>query len=174
MILVFDDVLPDPAAYRAQALAQPFGTVQTGEELWHGIAPIQDPALPEALAARVPGAQVHLTFLRQSPEGQAEPNFIHSDEGMGQLTAILYLNPDPPAGDGTTFWRYVPTGAIAGSARELPTDAAVWEPWRTVAAKFNRLIVFDAWYFHSRAIEDNYGDAECARLVQIAFGTQPC
>ena len=123
------------------------------------------------VAARLPGALTTLTFFRQSPLHQEEPNYIHSDEGMGQWTAILYLNPEPAEGDGTTFWRFRPTGAIHGSAREMAKDPGLWEPWQHVEAKFNRLLVFDSLYFHSRAIEENYGEGEAARLIQVAFGT---
>jgi hypothetical protein len=173
VLQVHDDVLADPEAYRAWALAQPFQTIQTGDEFWHGIALVEDRTLADLVAARMPGARTHLTFFRQSPEGQAEPNFIHSDEGMGEWTAILYLNPTPAEGDGTAFWRYRPTGEIAGSARALPKDPALWESCGLVEARFGRLVIFDSWLFHSRAIEANYGAGEDARLIQVAFGTWP-
>lgn len=173
-IYVFDDMVPDPCAYRAEALQQEFRTIQTGEERWQGIALLDvDQTLPRVMAEHWPGATPRLTFFRQSPAGQQEPNFIHSDEGMGDWTAILYLNPDPPNGDGTTFWRYRPTGEIRGSARALPKDADLWEPWYHVTAQFNRLVMFDSLYFHSRAIEANYGVGAAARLVQVVFGAYP-
>lgn len=174
MITVLDDVLESPLAYRDQALAMDFHTIQTEQELWHGIALLEDSPIAELVAALVPGAQTHLTFFRKSPEGQAEPNFIHSDEGMGAWTAILFLNPEPANGDGTDFWRYKPTGAIYGSARELDKDPALWERWRHVDAKLNRLLVFDSLLFHSRAIEQNYGKDDSARLIQVAFGSATC
>jgi GNAT superfamily N-acetyltransferase len=173
VIAVFDDVLPDPVAYRAQALAHPFGTIQTGEELWHGIAMSEDPALPAFIAARLPGVRTHLTFFRQSPEGQAEPNFIHSDQGMGEWTGIYYLNPTPPDHDGTLFWRYLPADVINGNAAPLSKDPALWSRERFVAAKFNRLLLFRSDLFHSRAIEANYGQGEEARLIQVAFASKP-
>lgn len=174
LVRVVDAVLPDPQLYRAWALAQPFRTIQTGDEVWRGIALLEDGTLSARVADVVPGAQTTLTFFRQSPAGQAEPNFIHSDEGMGEWTAILYLTPDPPPEDGTTFWRYRPTGAVQGSARALDKDPALWEPWHHVAAQFNRLLVFDSLYFHSRALEANYGHGDDARLVQVAFGRRGC
>ena len=167
---VYDDVLPQVAKYRQWALAQEFAVVITVDEEWRGIAHHTDETLARLVAARLPGARTHLTFFRQSPEGQPEPNFIHSDEGMGQWTAVLYLNPEPADGDGTTFWRYRPTGEVYGSARALDKDPALWEPWRHVEARFGRLLIFDSLHFHSRAIRENYGHGDDARLVQVAFG----
>lgn len=171
LLAVFDDVLPDPQDYRAQALAQPFQTIVTGDETWKGIAITPADTLARLVTDRIGAAGApRLTFFRKSPAGQQEPNFIHSDEGMGEWTAILYLNPTPADGDGTVFWRYRPTGAIAGSAREFDKDPALWEPWKQVDAVFGRLLVFDSLYFHSRAIKENYGDGDEARLIQVAFG----
>jgi hypothetical protein len=171
--MVLDDVLADPWSYRRWALSQAFQTIVTGDEVWHGIALLTDPTVPTLIADILPGAQTTLTFFRQSPLGQAEPNFIHSDEGMGAWTAILYLTPDPPPEDGTTFWRYRPTGDVSGSARALEKDPMLWEPRRQVEARFNRVLVFESLLFHSRAIEANYGEGEDARLIQVAFGTRP-
>ena len=171
-ILVVDGAMPDPDAYRAFALAQTYQRIETGpDEVWHGIARLPaDSTLPRLIQEMRPSARPHLTFFRKSPYRQPEPNFIHSDEGMGEFTAILYLNPTPPAQDGTTFWWYRPTGAVYGSARDLPKDADQWEPWHRVEARFNRLVIFDSLLFHSRAIQENYGDGENARLVQVVFG----
>lgn len=173
MIRVFDDVLSDPHAYRRQALAQKFGDVTLGPDTFRGIAMCPDPALTVALIGRLPmGVETTLTFFRRSPRGQAEPNFIHSDEDMGDWTGIYYLNPLPADGDGTTFWEH------AGSSRGPWTpdvDASArervgWNPWRHVPARFNRAVVFRSDLFHSRAIEANYGAGESARLVQVVFG----
>lgn len=174
MVAVYDDVLERPDAYRAWALQQSFGTIRTGDQRWHGIAPVEDGTMAHLITARQPGARTHLTFLRQSPEGQIEPTFIHSDEGMGQWTAILYLTPAPPEGDGTTFWRDRETGDVCGAVGRDMEDRSRWEPWRHVSARFNRLLLFDAPLFHSRGLEENYGTGSTARLIQVAFGNWGC
>jgi len=177
---VWDNVIPDPAAYREAALAQPFGDfVAAPGVVFHGIAPA-GPQLPAILAERAPGHQPTLTFFRQSPAGQREPNWIHCDRDMGDWTAILYVTADPPPEDGTTFWRRRTTGA-RGSVATTPDayhrealafrDDALWEPWQTVQARLNRLVLFQAALFHSRAIVENYGAGRDARLIQVVFGT---
>lgn len=178
-VLVLDGVLPDPEAYRATALARTFETINVGA-MFHGISLAgDDPTLPDWIAQRF-GLDSRLTFFRKSPEGQIEPNFIHTDCDMGEWTAILYLTPEPPEGDGTTFWRHTASGRIAiESGPTSPENLAEvlewrdrdrWEPWCTVAARFNRLLVFPSAYYHSRALEANYGVGNTARLTQVLFG----
>lgn len=175
-ILVFDDVLPDPAAYRQQALAQPFGDVTVGAATFHGIAPAPDRQLLDWMTDRFGDCGTVTTFCRLSPAGQPEPNFIHTDCDMGAWTAICYLTAEPAEGDGTTFWRDRQTDQIestSSAATEALTwrDRVRWEPWHTVAAKPNRIVIFPATYYHSRALYDNYGDTpDQARLIQVLFG----
>jgi len=174
-ILVFDDVLLDPLGYRAAVLAQPFGDVPAGDQVFHGISPCAHSSVPELIARELmPGARTTLTFFRQSPEGQQEPNFIHSDREMGDWTGILYLAPTPPAGDGTSFWRHRATGAMCGDFDEAAArDLTQWERWHHVEATFNRLLIFQSDYFHSRGLEQNYGQGDDARLIQVLFGRKP-
>jgi len=175
MIAVHDRVLADPVTYRAAALSMPFRSVDVGHAVFEGIAPCLDPSLSAWFEAMYPQLTAGLTFFRKSPAGQPEPNFIHTDVDMGDVTAILYLNPHPPAEDGTTFWRHRETGQTASDqvlAGEFGKDLSAWEPWRTVPAAFNRCVVFAAPYFHSRAIEANYGDGDEARLIQVLFAKE--
>jgi len=185
-IRVFDDVVPDPLIYRAAALAQPFGELDTGAVVFKGLAPIGPNPLSAWIETRF-GLVTTWSSFRLSPEGQAEPSFIHTDRDMGQWSGILYLNPDPPANDGTVFWRYRETGAIQSTAAADDPDAlhtewqawrdpTQWEPWHTVSAAFNRLALFPSPYFHSRAIAANWGTGLDARLIQLVFGTGtlPC
>lgn len=179
MIHVIDHALPHPHFYRSLALAREFGTVDVGAQ-FHGIALGADATLPELVVARFPMLAPALSFFRRSPEGQPEPNFIHTDCDMGEWTAILYLTPNPPLDDGTTFWRHHESGRIetatgatsdANLAETLAwRDRTQWEPWRTVAAVFNRVVLFPATYYHSRALEANYGEGDTARLIQVLFG----
>lgn len=153
MIRVLDDVLSDPHAYRTQALAQDFRDVTIGPDTFRGIAPCQEGDVAAA-AAGASGAEPVLTFFRKSPHGQIEPNYVHSDHEMGAFTGIYYMNPEPPAGDGTTFWQRV---------------ADEWAETERVEARFNRLLLFSTDLAHSRSIFENYGRGDEARLIQVVF-----
>lgn len=182
-IRVFDDVLPDPEIYRAGALLCHYEDIAAGPAVFHGMAPIGESPLSQLLRDTF-GLHITYSAFRLSPEGQEEPNYIHTDRDMGDWTAILYLSPEPPETDGTTFWRCLQTSSIQSTPEQdadearglLWRDLSQWEPWHTVAAQFNRVLLFPAPYFHSRAIHENWGHGDDARLIQICFGTGvlPC
>lgn len=181
MIQVFDDVLPDPMAYRAEALTQTFANVETGPGVvFQGIAPNVPSTLPDWLFAKFTGIKPTLSFFRKSPKGQEEPNLIHTDRDMGDWTAILYLNPETPAGDGTDFYQRILTGereSLSASDDAFHQEwlewrkPEMWAKWHHVEAKFNRLLVFTSSLYHARAIPENYGEGDNARLLQLVFGT---
>lgn len=152
MIYVFDDVMSWPTEYRERALQRPFGTfLSVHGQSFHGIGQCDNGAFPFWVTDKFRGLEPSLTFFRRSPLGQDEPNYIHDDADMGEWTAILYLTPDPPESDGTVFYS-------DGVQLRVP-------------AKFNRAVVFPAVLNHSRAIHENYGSGDTARLTQVMFGT---
>jgi hypothetical protein len=179
-LYIADDVIADPVAYTARVRAATFASVPIGPVTFHGIAPCMDPELANWITARFPLATPRVTFFRQSPEGQKEPNLIHTDRDMGDWSGILYLTEQPIKGDGTTFWRDRRTHATASTAttpEEFLEEWAAWgqreqwDTWVRVNAKPNRLVLFPAPLFHSRSIAENYGEGADARLIQVIFGT---
>ncbi len=173
-IRIFDGVLQHPLQYRDEVLQLKFKTYDFGASKFHGIA-IGGPAAEAIRSIRgfATAATPTLTFFRKSPLGQKEPHYIHTDVDMGDWTAILYLNPDPPKGDGTSFWTHR-SGTIESA---VPFDRikeghrlSNWTLRQHVEARFNRLLMFPASYFHSRSIPENYGAGDTARLIQVAFG----
>lgn len=153
MIKVLDDALSDPMAYLAEVRRGPFKNVTLGPDTFRGIA-LSHRRDVDRVAQSQTGSSPVLSFFRRSPLGQVEPNFIHSDEAMGAFTGIYYMNPEPAAGDGTAFWQ---------------RDGGEWKMTRLVPAKFNRLLTFSAGLHHSRALFDNYGEGDGARLIQVIF-----
>ncbi len=174
-VRVFDNFVANPAEYRERALAREFRSYDfEGGITFHGIATPTPNTVPALLMRKFPGIEPTLSFFRKSPAGQVEPHWIHTDVDMGDWTALLYLNPDPPAGDGTAFWKHLATGARQSAiAHERSVEGRTpegWEPWRVVTARFNRLVLFPATFFHSRRLYENWGDGDAARLTQVTFG----
>ncbi len=172
-IRVIDNFVPNPREYRQEVLGLPFMDVPAGDQVFRGMAfssVKMDCAVP-IIRGMFAEAKPIASFFRKSPLGQIEPNDIHSDSEMGDWTGILYLNPEPPRGDGTCFWRH--SGTDAKSGEEWRKDGHFREEWSEVCrvpAVFNRLLLFDAKLFHSRAIVENYGEGDNARLIQVIFG----
>jgi hypothetical protein len=176
VIHILDDTLPMIEQYRQEALALEYRSYDFEHCTFHGIA-VGGPAA--ALGAQIqrlfPQLTPKITFFRKSPEGQKEPHFIHTDIDMGQWSAILYLNHCPPESDGTSFWTHELTGAIGSDVPHERSEEGKylngWERRFTVHARLNRLVMFPANYFHSRALYQNWGSGNDARLTQVVFGT---
>ena len=150
-ILVLDNVIDDIDEYVNEILNGSFIDVPDGEYVFKGIQPRGNDSLSIVLNNLFPDYTINYNFIRQSPKGQIEPNFIHTDEMMGDKTAILYLNKKEYTNDGTTLY---------------DNDS---NPLLVVNAKYNRLFVFDAVVPHSRNIYENFGEGNDARLVQVVF-----
>lgn len=147
---IYDDVVEDVGSYRSSILKAGFEDVLIGNDLFKNVRGRGVDALALFLLTEYPDYSPTLNFVRRSPLNQKEPNYIHTDEMMGDLTAILYLNENPPKADGTTLYYKGAKSCI-------------------LKARCNRLVVFPSYLHHSRNIYANYGYAEDARLIQVCF-----
>lgn len=165
--------MPEPGEHRKLALSSEFKDLRLGNSTFRGIGYSLDADrwVRHKIESLALGLSLSVTFFRRGPYLQVEPNYIHSDAGMGDWTGILYLNDKPPEGDGTLFWKHVASDSVSGPPRTTEwRDQPRWAPWKHVQAKFNRLLLFPSNYYHSRAIPENYGVGESARLIQVMFG----
>lgn len=149
---IHDDFLPNIDEYVDTKLQQPFTDYADGASIFRNIQ-AQDGGAVQQKIEHIYGHayKVALNFIRKSPIGQEEPNYIHSDEMMGDKTVLLYLNREHPNDAGTTLY----------------TDEE--EPSCIIKMKYNRLVVFCSHIKHSRNLEYNFGEEENSRLVQILF-----
>lgn len=114
---------------------------------------------------------------------------IHFDVGNSTCWAgIVYLSKDHPDGDGTCFWKHLRTGlehvprttedlANYGwySSLDLHTflenegmDESLWKKTFSVPYKYNRLVLFRPWMFHSAG--PAFGESiKSSRIVQTFF-----
>jgi hypothetical protein len=151
-IILMDNVIKNPDTYVERILKNDFYDIQIGEQLFKGIQqrPYDD-EFARFATQYFPEFVVVYNFVRKSPIGQEEPNFIHSDEMMGDVTLILYLNKEHPKEDGTTI--YEEDGSIA----------------MTAYSKYNRVFGFESNMPHSRNIYQNFGEGDSSRLIQVIF-----
>jgi hypothetical protein len=151
ILLTIDDALLFPKEYTANVLIGEFGEFPDGDKVFKNIQPRGDDEVAKLVLRLFPEYSIRYNFVRKSPLGQIEPNFIHKDDMMGDITCILYLNETHPKEDGTTI--YDEEGS----------------PICTMYAKFNRLIAFESQLSHSRNIFENFGEEDSARLIQVLF-----
>jgi len=150
-IAIYDDFLDDPDQHVKDILKGTFADLQLGPDLFRGIQLRAIDSAAYKLRQLLPGYHVAHNFVRRSPLGQPEPHLVHTDEMMGDVTALLYLCALSPEQDGTTLYD------------------SQGRPKVNLKAAYNRLVVFDAKEPHSRNIVENFGEGKDARLVQVMF-----
>lgn len=151
ILFAIDDALSNPSKYAADVLIGEFIDFPDGEKVFKNIQKREDDEMAELVLRLFPEYGIVYNFVRKSPFGQIEPNFIHKDDMMGDITCILYLNEKHPKEDGTTIY----------DDEEIPVCK--------LYAKFNRLITFESKLLHSRNIFENFGEDDSARLIQVIF-----
>ena len=152
IITAFDNILDDPDSYVEDILNGEFIDVSDGVNVFKNIQPRDNSDRFSYIVKRLfNGYDIAYNFIRKSPLDQDEPNYIHTDEMMGDITIILYLNKVSPEDDGTII--YDNEG----------------KPAFRVYSKYNRMIAFEASLLHSRSIFRNFGDGDDSRLIQVIF-----
>ena len=152
-LITFDNIIKNPLSYVEDIHLHGFQDVADGDHVFKNIQPRDNNDEFAQFVSSVFGSRykVNINFVRKSPHMQTEPNFIHTDEMMGDITCLLYLNEQAPEDDGTTIY---------------DEDR---KPLLTMYSKFNRMIAFNSDAAHSRNIFDNFGEALGARLIQVIF-----
>ena len=156
IIITIDNVIKNPDSYVDDILSKDFVDYNDSVNTFKGIQPRNDDEFENfvknyfniKLSMKFDTAY---NFVRQSPFMQIEPNFIHTDEMMGDITAILYLNKFHPDNEGTIIY-----------------DES-HNPMCTVHMKYNRAVVLSSRVPHSRAVLENFGEGSDSRLIQVLF-----
>lgn len=146
-----DSVIKNPTEYVKEIFDIGFEDVHFDEVVFKGIQARSDDEFSRFILSIFPNYDIAWNFVRHSPYGQKEPNFIHKDDMMGDITCLLYLSQKAPLNDGTTIYD------------ENKSPLCVFY------SKFNRMIAFDSNLLHARNIFENFGQDEKARLVQVIF-----
>lgn len=151
-LLVDDNTIKDPIAYVDEIWEGKFYDIPDGDKVFKNIQPrSNNDEFSSVILGIFPDYKIKWNFVRMSPLNQEEPNFIHKDDMMGDITCILYLNEQHPDDDGTTFY---------------DNDGNVLSK---VYSKFNRMVCFDSDTPHSRSIFENFGEGKTSRLIQVIF-----
>lgn len=153
--MIIDNFMFDITSHLEEILIGEFIDIEVYGQTFKGIQPRGEDRFSDMVLKLFPGLIIAYNFVRLSPIGQEEPNFIHDDASMADLTAILYLSRDYPEEDGTTLY-----------------DKNL-NPTLVVNAKLNRLFIFESNILHSRNIYNNFGQGLNSRLLQVLFLKKP-
>jgi len=151
MIKIYENVISNPDSYVEEILKDGFYDLPDGDNLFKNVSQKHEDEFYKFLFKNIDNYKVVLNFVRQSPLGQKEPNYIHTDDMMGDLTAVLYLNKKYPKEYGTTLYD--------NDNNEM----------LICKAKYNSLFIFPSHVKHSRNSLQNFGQENESRLVQVAF-----
>ena len=151
IIEIYNNVLKDPDSYVEEILLNGVEDVEMGGDVFKSVKQRGKDEVADFIMDKFPDYTIALNFIRQSPKNQTEPNYIHKDDMMGDLTVITYLNKEVNSDDGTTLY-----------TNDL-------KPMCVLKADYNRMVVFDSYLNHSRNIYENFGENELSRLIQITF-----
>ena len=196
---VGDAALADPHAVRARLLAHRRWNLGYPHrpESWPGMR-YPDALAPAELArveawvrsatgcarlwvATAPGgARLDCNVAQLVGAGESGPRPHTDRRDLCRYAAVLYLNPDPPAGAGTSFYRLrYANGALGGNACPPPHDNLVqalrvkslppgaWVEEARVDNVFNRLLLYKAALVHSAT--GYFGQAPQDRRLTVAF-----
>ena len=78
--MVVDNFLPNPEHHLKNILSGQFYDVPDGHKVFKGIQPRDGDEVAQLLLNMYPDYEIAHNFVRLSPYGQIEPNFIHTDE----------------------------------------------------------------------------------------------
>ena len=193
-LLIIDDFLPDPLSARAQALRlgyDPAGKRGNfpGLDSTH---PLPIAGLEASVSATI---GVPLKAAPNTSHGHCRLT-LKRDKGVSGVhvdpafySGILYLSDDAHAEGGTDFFRHRRTGLdrvptdmagilragyqdinalVADVVNRDTTQPGKWERIMRVPMKFNRLLLFSPWLFHTSA--PGFGATpETGRLVSLMF-----
>jgi len=198
-LIVIDDFYPDPEAVREAALgyAYPEGS---GPRTFPGrnsrqkhLPQAMDQAVSQVIGARVAGdpnpETTHGKF-RITLASEKSRYLVHADPTLLDWVGVIYLNLPEQVRGGTAFFRHKGLNSDRtpmsqedlaaygpASVGELLSqdgnDPDKWLHLMTVPMRFNRLILYRPWSWHSAGAA--FGTSlEDGRLIQlVAFQTQP-
>ena len=193
-LIIVDDFIDHPDAVRKYALEQQFEML--GGRNWPGRDSSGTHGQKEMTEAcsEVVGQQLVIkrenkcSYFRITKEGQYGSQHIHFDPNQGLVWAgVLYLTPTFHPTAGTKFWKHKETGwdraPVLEEAKKYGitnhremvnffktegNDESKWICTDNIGFKYNRLIMFDPFLWHSNG--DWFGTTyNNCRLVQLFF-----
>lgn len=178
-VRIIDDFYDDPDAVRAHALTltykppappgRPGGVAHRFRCTEQRIAEL-DALLGRRLDRRV---RINVANFRYTTQDTKKRVVCHTDVGLGDATAVIYLTENQLCRGGTAFFQHAPTGDThadkARMSQYQARDETQWSEIHRATMRYNRCVVFPAAIFHS-VIPLYFGRTPAdSRLTQVAW-----
>tara|TARA_B100000902_G_scaffold332030_1_gene329787 strand:+ start:717 stop:1334 length:618 start_codon:yes stop_codon:yes gene_type:complete len=180
-LLCFDNFYKDPDKIRDYALGLWYGKPFTGfypglrSDPLHEINPEYFNIMCDKFMSLL--TQAHwkgtiLTQFQRIPNDSVTSGLVHNDGGDAVCAGVVYLNPDPTPGSGTSFFK-APTNVVDFEGDDYPTSEESMVQYNSQFKKtievdnvYNRVILYDAQEWHAHT--NSYMERE-DRLTQVFF-----
>lgn len=186
MVYIFDDFLDDFDSYYKDVRSAKFADVISQGKSYKDISQeISPDILYNNLIDKLPfGTENVLSFLRaykKVPDYKPH-SWIHSDVLFSNWIAIFMVQSSEfPQDDAVALWDHLDLGGPGYCLKDLTDpnaatmdkhtlDPGKWKIRERIEFRKNRLVMFPAHYFHSKANLGNHGDiiSNC-RIVHVMF-----
>lgn len=191
-MLIIDDAFDDPMAFRKHAVSQNYPE-HTGRLTFAGrnsekptVVPGFAEAISQMVSERLKMPQdprfLH-AFFRLTVDGEASRRQVHVDPSNLWWVGVLYLTLPEFCQGGTVFYRHkelgldrtpedtadlerIGVGSVADLLERDGNDMDKWEHIMTLPMRFNRLVLYRPWLWHSAG--PGFGSSiEDGRLIQV-------
>lgn len=177
MVRCIDNFLFDPDKARQHALSSEFIDWQGQDgQVYKRICITDVPGLRQAIESEMGPVDMVAMGYRLNYEGEKPNAAIHSDIGWSTHALVLYLIDGRSS---TAFWIHRKSGLSCIEPGDQDALAAVQEDWDREEAwemngfapmVYNRAIIYEGKYFHSRYPFEGFGSIpEDGRLIAVAF-----
>jgi len=160
---IVDDFLEAPFIWREYALKQEFLKDESGHpglksktlddlnlEIFHSLAG----KVIQHVSGKHSFNRLKVNFASSLTGNNSTDIVPHQDEPFYNIAGVVYLNENPPAGSGISFYKMTPEGFVKTI---------------TVENKFNRMVIFHPSLWH--APDGHFGnDLKTSRLTMTLFG----
>jgi len=115
------------------------------------------------------GSPISNCSFQYIPDGSN--TWVHADPNT-TMAGVIYLNPNPPKGTGTGFYRRKSNNSVYSDGTIIPDDELLnpdsWEMYDYIENVYNRCIIYEGKYYHT-AIKFFGSTVEDSRLTQVFF-----
>ena len=181
VLAMFDGFFDEPEMVRKAILEREFSSVvNPADKVEYPFVCLDVPlAVRESFVGRLSMIVLRpiapqVIFARLMPEGLEIPHHVHSDRGMGDYSAHVYLSEKWPEGSGTGFYTHETEGhRECTETKKENLDYKSMDKWEKnlfCQGQFNRLLIHDASFFHCAEPTNGFGKTkEDSRLVLTCF-----